>query len=170
MCGQAVTCVDSQLYPTTCGPANCDEPIGPCGDAPSPSSTILTCDGGALVLEPDEAPDMFKATITDQGIVDYLVGESEKTFTDPASGYTVTQDFTYHVAVVDTADGRHLVVSELREADYFSGYITSEPGNKLESQGGGMRLELRGMQQPVYNAIVRYEIGNWVFQSCAPSP
>lgn len=29
-CGQAVTCVDGQWYPTTCGPANCDEPMGPC--------------------------------------------------------------------------------------------------------------------------------------------
>ena len=32
-CGQAITCVDGQLYPTTCGPANCDEPMGPCEDA-----------------------------------------------------------------------------------------------------------------------------------------
>jgi hypothetical protein len=30
ICGQAVTCVDGSWYPTTCGPANCDEPMGPC--------------------------------------------------------------------------------------------------------------------------------------------
>ncbi|HMJ15007.1 MAG TPA: hypothetical protein VK524_26520 [Polyangiaceae bacterium] len=30
ICGQAVTCVDGQLYPTTCGPKNCDKPLGPC--------------------------------------------------------------------------------------------------------------------------------------------
>jgi len=30
MCGGAITCVDGLLYPTTCGPDNCDEPIGEC--------------------------------------------------------------------------------------------------------------------------------------------
>ena len=29
-CGQAFTCVDDQIYPTTCGPLNCDEPIMSC--------------------------------------------------------------------------------------------------------------------------------------------
>ncbi len=30
-CGDAVTCVDGFLYPSTCGDRNCDEPIGRCG-------------------------------------------------------------------------------------------------------------------------------------------
>jgi hypothetical protein len=30
VCGQVVTCVDGFLYPTNCGPRNCDAPIGPC--------------------------------------------------------------------------------------------------------------------------------------------
>jgi hypothetical protein len=29
-CGDTPTCFEGQLYPTTCGPANCDAPIGPC--------------------------------------------------------------------------------------------------------------------------------------------
>jgi hypothetical protein len=29
-CGDAPTCVGGLLYPTTCGPHNCDAPIGPC--------------------------------------------------------------------------------------------------------------------------------------------
>ncbi len=33
ICGQAVTCVDGLLYPTTCGPENCDDPIGECEDS-----------------------------------------------------------------------------------------------------------------------------------------
>ena len=49
MCGMAITCVDGQWYPTTCGPANCDEPMGPCGD-PEPQHcggfAGLTCDDG----------------------------------------------------------------------------------------------------------------------------
>jgi len=32
MCGEALTCVDELLYPTTCGPDNCDEPIDTCDD------------------------------------------------------------------------------------------------------------------------------------------
>jgi hypothetical protein len=30
ICTQALTCVDGQLYPTGCGPRNCDTPIGDC--------------------------------------------------------------------------------------------------------------------------------------------
>jgi len=32
MCGEAVTCCDGLLYPTTCCSENCDEPIGECGE------------------------------------------------------------------------------------------------------------------------------------------
>ncbi len=32
VCGQAETCCDGLLYPTTCCEINCDEPIGECGD------------------------------------------------------------------------------------------------------------------------------------------
>jgi hypothetical protein len=39
MCGQASTCVDGKNYPTTCGPANCDQPIGDCDAA-----DLLTAD------------------------------------------------------------------------------------------------------------------------------
>ena len=30
VCGQAVTCCDGRLYPTTCCDANCDDEIGLC--------------------------------------------------------------------------------------------------------------------------------------------
>ena len=30
VCGQAVTCCDGRLYPTTCCDANCDDEIGIC--------------------------------------------------------------------------------------------------------------------------------------------
>jgi hypothetical protein len=33
VCGQTITCVDGKEYPTTCGPANCDAPIGTCESA-----------------------------------------------------------------------------------------------------------------------------------------
>ena len=32
MCGEAETCCDGLLYPTTCCSENCDEPIGECGE------------------------------------------------------------------------------------------------------------------------------------------
>ena len=34
VCGEAITCVDGLLYPTTCGPSNCNEPIGNCNECP----------------------------------------------------------------------------------------------------------------------------------------
>jgi hypothetical protein len=30
MCAQVNTCVEGLLYPTSCGPNNCDDAIGPC--------------------------------------------------------------------------------------------------------------------------------------------
>ena len=30
ICTQVITCVDGLLYPTGCGPRNCDKPIGKC--------------------------------------------------------------------------------------------------------------------------------------------
>ncbi len=54
LCGQAISCVEGQWYPTTCGPANCDAPMGPCGE-PEPEcdpglfcTQVLTCVDGAL--------------------------------------------------------------------------------------------------------------------------
>jgi hypothetical protein len=44
ICGQALTCVDGLLYPTTCGPENCDNPIGVCDDNE---------DGGGDDCDPD---------------------------------------------------------------------------------------------------------------------
>ena len=32
VCGEAITCCDGSLFPTTCCSENCDEPIGECGD------------------------------------------------------------------------------------------------------------------------------------------
>ena len=45
-CGEAETCVDGLLYPTTCGPQNCDESIGECeGSDPDPGDCdpMLAC-------------------------------------------------------------------------------------------------------------------------------
>ena len=32
VCLQVLTCIDGKLYPTSCGPRNCDEPIKACGN------------------------------------------------------------------------------------------------------------------------------------------
>ena len=51
-CDQALTCFGDLLYPTGCGPANCDAPIGPC-EEPACDPTLacgdaLTCVDGEL--------------------------------------------------------------------------------------------------------------------------
>jgi hypothetical protein len=51
VCDQAITCVDGQLYPTGCGPDNCDEPIGPCDATCDPTlacGEAITCHDGLL--------------------------------------------------------------------------------------------------------------------------
>ena len=80
MCGEAETCCDGLLYPTTCCSENCDEPIGECGecedgefDNSNPCNPWecwggqwyeiiidcaeqmgVPCDGGVYVAPPDE--------------------------------------------------------------------------------------------------------------------
>ena len=52
ICTQAFSCVDGQLYPTGCGPANCDEPVGECGDQEcEPVLCELFCENGFAVDE-----------------------------------------------------------------------------------------------------------------------
>ena len=41
-CGEAITCIDGMLYPTTCGDRNCDEPIGTCDDEPTGEEEMAT--------------------------------------------------------------------------------------------------------------------------------
>jgi hypothetical protein len=46
ICGDALTCVDGALYPSTCGPDNCDEPIGRCDEKCDPNlicAEVITC-------------------------------------------------------------------------------------------------------------------------------
>jgi hypothetical protein len=45
ICTQAFTCVANQRYPTGCGPANCDEPMGPCPTVnPPPPAPNNSCE------------------------------------------------------------------------------------------------------------------------------
>ena len=43
MCGPALTCLDGFLYPTTCGPENCDLPIGPCDNGEDDGGNNVLC-------------------------------------------------------------------------------------------------------------------------------
>lgn len=45
ICGQAITCVNGSWYPTTCGPANCNKPMGPCPTVNPPPPPAPTCEG-----------------------------------------------------------------------------------------------------------------------------
>ena len=58
ICGQALTCVDGLLYPTTCGPENCDDPIGDCDDEDNNEipECLLDCEG-IENLDPAHFPD-----------------------------------------------------------------------------------------------------------------
>ena len=48
-CAEVLTCVDGYLYPTSCGPENCDEPIDTCDESgdgdDGPPECILDCQG-----------------------------------------------------------------------------------------------------------------------------
>lgn len=54
ICTQALTCIGGELYPTGCGAANCDAPVGDCGpSAPTCDASLictqaLTCVDGQL--------------------------------------------------------------------------------------------------------------------------
>ncbi|WP_437579305.1 hypothetical protein [Sorangium sp. So ce887] len=48
ICKQVLTCVDGLVYPTGCGPDNCDEPIGKCCDPNMMCQMVLTCVDGLV--------------------------------------------------------------------------------------------------------------------------
>ena len=51
ICTQVLTCVDGLLYPSGCGPSNCDEAIGPCESSCDPTlecGQALSCVDGSL--------------------------------------------------------------------------------------------------------------------------
>ena len=57
ICTQALACVDGQLYPTGCGPANCDAPIGECGEPePVEPCVIGGCNGEICADQPMFSP------------------------------------------------------------------------------------------------------------------
>ena len=43
ICGEAITCIDGLLYPTTCGPDNCDLPIGVCDEGEDDGGNNIIC-------------------------------------------------------------------------------------------------------------------------------
>lgn len=55
ICGEMITCWDDGLlYPTTCGPENCDEPIGECDNGDDgPPECVLDCIG-IEEIDPEE--------------------------------------------------------------------------------------------------------------------
>ena len=162
------TFADSQTY--SCGGARglgcCMPSSEPDPGGGFPLHSILTCDGDALTLDADaDHSDRFIATIKDQGIIDYLVSESKKTVTE--DGWTVTKDFPWYVKLVDGPEGRSLIIKDFHVTAQPDGYSTSDPAASLEWVDSGMKLTMRGMVVPGSTKTVRYEIGNWTFQSCA---
>ena len=55
-CAQVITCVDGQQYPTGCGPANCDAPIGPCGGGEPECDPELICGQAITCVDGQEYP------------------------------------------------------------------------------------------------------------------
>tara|TARA_Y100000590_G_scaffold220754_1_gene249834 strand:+ start:504 stop:3188 length:2685 start_codon:yes stop_codon:yes gene_type:complete len=56
ICGQALTCVGELLYPTTCGPENCDDPIGECDEGDSEIPDCLRDCEGIENINPEQDP------------------------------------------------------------------------------------------------------------------
>jgi hypothetical protein len=131
----------------------------------------ITCNEGDLVLSKSESNDWeFLATVTDQGVVDWFVEQSERSVEGQSSaGGTrmVDADFPWQVEIEEQEDGsRHLVLRELRAN--ASGYHTSgPPGSALEwVGGGGMRLSIANGFMPNSKEVVSYHVGDWTFESC----
>ena len=93
VCLEVLTCSDGLLYPTSCGPENCDEPIDTCdeGDDDGPPECLLDCPG-IEYLGPDstslEICDFFVSAISTECVEDcdagtmyeleYIAGECEE--------------------------------------------------------------------------------------------
>jgi hypothetical protein len=154
-----------------------------CDDAPSSESSDfteatpdarITCNDGALVLHKSAENDWeFLATVTDQGVVDWFVAQSEGTVEGQSSAggtRVVDAEFPWQVEIEAQEDGaRHLVLGELRANASGERYQTSgPPGSTLEwVDGGGMRLSIANGFMPNSKEVVSYAVGDWTFESCA---
>jgi hypothetical protein len=68
VCGQAITCVDGKEYPTTCGPTNCDKPIGACHAAAAACDRTLVCGQALTCVDGKEYPTTCGPANCDQPI------------------------------------------------------------------------------------------------------
>ncbi len=55
-CQQTLTCADGGLYPTSCGAANCDSPLGPCKAADAGACPVTAKTGGHCSSEGQSCP------------------------------------------------------------------------------------------------------------------
>ena len=133
----------------------------------------IACNEGDLVLSKSKSNDWeFIATVTDQGVVDWFVEQSERSVEGQSSaGGTrmVDADFPWQVEIEEQEDGtRHLVLRELRSNDSGERYQTSgPPGSSVEwIDGTGLRLSIRNGFMPNSKEVVSYHVGDWTFESC----
>jgi hypothetical protein len=143
--------------------------------------SAIVCNDGDLVLTKSKDNDWeFIATVTDQGVVDWFVAQSEGTVEGRSSAgnnLTVQADFPWQVTIEEQEDGtRHLVLGDLRSRDFGALYQTSggPPGSSLEwVDNSAMRLSVGNGFLPNSKEVVTYELGSWTFETCeetGPAP
>lgn len=156
-------------------PENVDAPTDPLNDKVDLGEVETTryanCNGGALMI--DRVRDHYVATVTDSGIVDYFIDQSEQVFqtTVEYSGESrvasVQKEFPWMVAVNEQGDGsKQLVISDLRLDDDASFMTSGHPGSTISHIDGGLKLVITGSGMTSSHSISYYEVGNWFFESC----
>jgi hypothetical protein len=133
---------------------------------------VESCNRGALVVEPStERAGELVATVSDQGVVDWFVAQSELTsvttveYSGVSREVTVQHEMPWMVSVEARSYGRALVVRDLRASG--DGYATSGPGGvTIRPEGEGLRLTISGSTMPSSHATVYYEVGQWLFEDC----
>jgi hypothetical protein len=147
-----------------CGPTD--------GDDGTEGAALETCNDGALLIEPSaERAGELVATVTDQGIVEWFIEQSERTsvrtvdYSGASREVTLQHEMPWMVSIVESTEGRLLVVRDLRPSG--DGYSTSGPGGvTIRREGQGLRLTISGQTMPFSHAVIYYEVGQWFFESC----
>jgi hypothetical protein len=137
------------------------------------ASVVATCNDGAMVVSKLADNDWeYGAAVYDAGVVDWFVAQSQLVEELPVTGEgattaSVQKEFPWMATVVEDDEGRRLLVRDLHVYDDGARYLTSgPPGSSVEWQGDGMMLSINGGKMISSHAIVYYNVGDWLFESC----
>ncbi|MED5486900.1 MAG: hypothetical protein VYB40_04275 [Candidatus Thermoplasmatota archaeon] len=142
-CGEAITCIDGLLYPTTCGSRNCDEPIGTCDDENEEMATLIVVMSEWDSHGPNMIGDLNNLSESDQpldviGYLDENAGMAVAT-QEEARSYAEEWGIMFSFSALE-GNEFGIISEDIETVPNFSTYFSSDcemdVGEQVYSHGG----------------------------------